>query len=98
MGLKFKLYSAETLFNKGLSQVYMGRIEDGLKDMREASSVKCTSEHNVIDEAIRDRAEGYTVFSIVRSCKILVPISLMCDLACGSIVPSFRNKTEKHCF
>ncbi|GJJ08543.1 hypothetical protein Clacol_002761 [Clathrus columnatus] len=64
LGLQFKLYSAEVLFNKGLSQVYMGSVDDGLKDMREASLMKCTSEHNVIDEAIRDRAEGYTVFSI----------------------------------
>lgn len=64
LGLNFKLYSAETLFNKGLCQVYMGQVDDGLKVMREASLEKCIPEHNVIDEAIRDRADGYTVFSI----------------------------------
>ena len=33
--------------------------------MEEAKKEKVTEEHNVIDEAIRDRGDGYTVFSIV---------------------------------
>lgn len=33
--------------------------------MREAQKEKVTSEHNVIDEAIQDIGNGYTVFSIV---------------------------------
>jgi len=32
--------------------------------MEEAKKEKVTEEHNVIDEAIRDRGDGYTVFSI----------------------------------
>lgn len=64
LGLKFRLFSAEVLFNKGLTQVYMGRVEEGLQDMREAVQDKVTDEHNVIDDAISDRGEGYTVFSI----------------------------------
>lgn len=35
--------------------------------MQEAQKEKVTEEHNVIDEALNDRGEGYTVFSIVRS-------------------------------
>ncbi len=66
LGLKFKLYSAEVLFNKGLSQIYMDNIEAGLADMNEARMAKVTDEHNVIDDAIVDRGDGYTVFSIVR--------------------------------
>lgn len=65
LGLKFKLFSAEVLFNKGLSQIYMGRMDEGLVDMQEARKEKCTEEHEVIDDAIRDGGEGYTVFSIV---------------------------------
>lgn len=65
MGLKFKLYSAEVLFNKGLSQVYLGRTNEGLEDLEIARQQKATEEHNVIDDAITDRGEGYTVFSIV---------------------------------
>jgi hypothetical protein len=65
LGLKFKLFSAEVLFNKGLAQIYMGRIQEGLMDLEDARREKVTVEHNVIDEAIEDRGEGYTVFSIV---------------------------------
>lgn len=64
LGLKFKLYSAEVLFNKGLTQIYLGREGEGIHDMEDAAQEKATAEHNVIDEAIRDRGEGYTVFSI----------------------------------
>ncbi|KIJ51209.1 hypothetical protein M422DRAFT_58816 [Sphaerobolus stellatus SS14] len=64
LGLKFKLYSAEVLFNKGLTQIFLGQEDEGFQDMRDASQEKATAEHNVIDEAIRDRGEGYTVFSI----------------------------------
>jgi len=64
LGLKFLLYSAEILFNKGLSQIYLGRTREGLADMEEARNEKATEEHNVIDDAINDRGEGYTVFSI----------------------------------
>jgi len=64
LGLKFRLYSAEVLFNKGLTQVYLGRLQEGIADMQEASKDKATEDHNVIDDAIRDRGEGYTVFSI----------------------------------
>ncbi|KAG6879171.1 hypothetical protein C0992_004704 [Termitomyces sp. T32_za158] len=64
LGLKFRLYSAEVLFNKGLSQVYLGRMQEGLADMERAKREKVTEEHNVIDEAIQERGDGYTVFSI----------------------------------
>ncbi|KAK7057495.1 P-type phospholipid transporter [Favolaschia claudopus] len=64
LGLKFRLFSAEVLFNQGLALIYMGRMEEGLADMEEARRVKATDEHNVIDDAIADRGEGYTVFSI----------------------------------
>jgi neutrophil cytosolic factor 2 len=53
------------LFNKGLSLIYMGRVDDGLRDMEDARREKATDEHNVIDDAITDRGDGYTVFSIV---------------------------------
>jgi len=64
LGLAFKLYSAEVLFNKGLSLIYLGQTEEGMAELQDATSQKATEEHGVIDEAIRDRGEGYTVFSI----------------------------------
>ncbi|KAF9524021.1 NADPH oxidase regulator NoxR [Crepidotus variabilis] len=64
LGLKFRLFSAEVLFNKGLSQIYLGKMQEGLADMEEARREKATEEHSVIDDAITERGEGYTVFSI----------------------------------
>lgn len=64
IGLKFKLFSAEVLFNKGLSRIYLGYPTEGLAEMEDARIQKVTNEHDVIDDAIRDRGERYTVFSI----------------------------------
>lgn len=72
LGLKFRLYSAEVLFNRGLCKVNMGRMEEGLAMMQEARREKATEEHNVIDETLVDQGQGYTVFSIVStSCHAL---------------------------
>ncbi|KAG8686586.1 hypothetical protein FRC08_012432, partial [Ceratobasidium sp. 394] len=40
VGLRFRLYSAEILFNRGLCQIFMGRLDIGLQDMREAQKAK----------------------------------------------------------
>jgi len=64
LGLNFRLFSAEVLFNKGLTRIYLGHTQAGLADMGIAQQDKATDEHNVIDDAIRDRGNGYTVFSI----------------------------------
>jgi len=39
-------------------------MEEGLDALAEASTVKETENHDVIDEAIRDQGDGYTVFSV----------------------------------
>jgi tetratricopeptide (TPR) repeat protein len=64
LGLAFTLFSAEVLFNKGLSLIYLGQTQEGMTELEDASRQQSTEEHSVIDEAIRDRGEGYTVFSI----------------------------------
>ncbi|ORY75060.1 hypothetical protein BCR35DRAFT_343551 [Leucosporidium creatinivorum] len=64
LGLKFRLYSCEVLFNRGLASIYMGLQEQGMTDLQAALQEKQTDEHSVIDEAIADRGDGYTVFSI----------------------------------
>jgi hypothetical protein len=92
LGLKFKLYAAEVLFNKGLSLIYMGNTEEGIEDMRAAQRDKQTVEHNVIDDAIRDQGEGYTVFSIVSAFEVWLLIEtklVWCgNLACWGVVPT----------
>ncbi len=65
IGLKFKLFSAEVLYNKGLCQMKLGRTEEGLRELKEASSNKAAEEHNVIDVAIQRLGEDLTVFSVV---------------------------------
>ena len=64
LGLLFKLYSCEVLFNRGLCYVYLQQKEPGMQDLLYAVKEKVVEDHDVIDEAIRDEADGYTVFSI----------------------------------
>ncbi|KAI1847796.1 hypothetical protein JX265_009224 [Neoarthrinium moseri] len=64
LGLLFKLYSCEVLFNRGLCYIYLQQKDAGLQDLNYAVKEKVVEDHNVIDEAIKEEAEGYTVFSI----------------------------------
>ena len=95
IGLKFRLFSAEVLFNKGLAQIYMGRAQEGLADMEEAKREKATDEHNVIDDAIQDRGEGYTVFSIVSPVDCMKPFLLTPSLASWDTLSSLREETQE---
>ena len=64
LGLKFKLYSCEVLFNRGLCYIYLQQMATGMEDLSYAVKEKVTPDHDVIDDAIQEQAEGYTVFSI----------------------------------
>ncbi|KAF2281501.1 uncharacterized protein EI97DRAFT_31220 [Westerdykella ornata] len=64
LGLKFKLYSCEVLFNRGLCYIYLQQKEAGMQDLNFAAKEKVVPDHDVIDEAIREEAQDYTVFSI----------------------------------
>ncbi|KAK0711675.1 hypothetical protein B0H67DRAFT_298610 [Lasiosphaeris hirsuta] len=64
LGLMFKLYSCEVLFNRGLCYIYLQQKEAGMQDLAYAAKEKMVEDHNVIEEAIKEEAEGYTVFSI----------------------------------
>lgn len=64
LGLKFRLFSCEVLFNRGLCYIYLHQSGPGMQDLEFASKEKVTPDHDVINDAIRERAEGYTVFSI----------------------------------
>jgi tetratricopeptide (TPR) repeat protein len=57
LGLKFRLFSCEVLFNRGLSYIYLQQMQQGLQDLQFASKEKVTADHDVIDEAIREQAE-----------------------------------------
>lgn len=64
MGLAFRLYGCEVLFNRGICQLYLGKIDAGLTDLYHAQKSKMTEEHDIIDQAVRDRGRGYSVYSI----------------------------------
>ncbi|KAJ4150041.1 hypothetical protein LMH87_010808 [Akanthomyces muscarius] len=64
LGLLFKLYSCEVLFNRGLCYIYLQQKEAGMQDLTFAVKEKVVEDHDVIDDAIREEADGYTVFSI----------------------------------
>lgn len=58
LGLKFRLFSCEVLFNRGLCYIYLQQKIAGLSDLQYASQEKVTPEvHDVIDDAIKDDAE-----------------------------------------
>ncbi|KAI6148451.1 hypothetical protein BKA82DRAFT_120413, partial [Pisolithus tinctorius] len=62
-GNRYKLFSAEVLFNRGLSQLYLGYAK-GMNDLEQAREEKEIIGHEVIDDVIRDRGGQYTVFSV----------------------------------
>ncbi|KAJ6608912.1 hypothetical protein B0H10DRAFT_2066238 [Mycena sp. CBHHK59/15] len=66
LGLKFRLFSAEVRFNRGLCLIRRGRIAKGLATMAKARRYRAIKEHRVIDDVMRAEGEGYTVFSVVR--------------------------------
>lgn len=57
LGLKFRLYSCEVLFNRGLCYIYLQQVGPGMQDIEFASKEKVTPDHDVINDAIRERAE-----------------------------------------
>lgn len=63
LGLKFKLFSCEVLFNRGLCYIYLQQVEAGMADLGFAVKEKVTPDHDVIDEAIREEAEVGTTQS-----------------------------------
>lgn len=60
LGLSFKLYSCEALFNRGLCYIYMGEKGPGMNDLSYAEKEKVIMDHDVIDDAIAEEAEVCT--------------------------------------
>ncbi|EIW78752.1 hypothetical protein CONPUDRAFT_108764 [Coniophora puteana RWD-64-598 SS2] len=64
LGLGFKLFSCEVLFNRGLAKLCIGAKQDGLSDLRDAARSKVVAKHAIIDEAVRNGSEGHAVFAV----------------------------------
>jgi hypothetical protein len=72
--------------------IYLGQMQEGMAELEDATRQQATEEHSVIDEAIRDRGEGYTVFSIVR---LKVTCPFQADWVCSPLVSStVRQRTS----
>jgi tetratricopeptide (TPR) repeat protein len=57
LGLKFRLFSCEVLFNRGLCYIYLRQMEPGMQDLKFAAQEKVSADHNVIDDAIHENAD-----------------------------------------
>lgn len=57
LGLNFRLYSCEVLFNRGLATLHAGDFNGGMNDLQAAAKEKQTAEHSVVDDCISDQAE-----------------------------------------
>ena len=63
LGLLFKLYSCEVLFNRGLCYIYLEQMDTGMQDLEFAIKEKVVEDHNVIDDAIRAKAKVCVAYS-----------------------------------
>jgi tetratricopeptide (TPR) repeat protein len=57
LGLLFRLFSCEVLFNRGLCYIYLRQMNPGIQDLEYAAKEKVTPDHDVIDDAIRENAD-----------------------------------------
>lgn len=64
IGLNFKLYAAEILFNEGLAYLGMHQADQGMQLLDRARREKQVDEHEVFEEACDNYGRNCSVFSI----------------------------------
>lgn len=64
LGLDYKLYSCEVLFNRGLCNIYLAKETEGLDDFEVAQKEKQTPDHDIIDQVLEQGAENLSVFAV----------------------------------
>ncbi|KAG0247438.1 hypothetical protein BG011_001474, partial [Mortierella polycephala] len=64
LGLDFKLYSCQVLFNRALCYIELGDMDLGMTDIWRATREKQTKAHDILDQALRDRGQDCTVFTV----------------------------------
>ena len=95
LGLKFRLYSCEVLFNRGLCSIYIQQKEAGFEDLHIAAKEKEKEDHDVIDEAIAEEAE-VTMQPIIMCCTGSWLVGLYCLLnSRWSYIPAKRRQSEE---
>ncbi|KAK9768174.1 hypothetical protein K7432_001418 [Basidiobolus ranarum] len=66
LGLDFKLYSCEVLFNRALCYFYLDEDALGMNDLLAAQKEKQIPKHCIIDKAIDNKAQDCAFYSIPR--------------------------------
>ncbi|KAI1320198.1 hypothetical protein EDD11_001803 [Mortierella claussenii] len=64
LGLEFKLYSCQVLFNRALCYIELGEMDLGMTDLWRATREKQTKAHDILDQALRDKGRDCTVFTV----------------------------------
>ncbi|KAG0210862.1 hypothetical protein BGX28_008829 [Mortierella sp. GBA30] len=64
LGLDFKLYSCQVLFNRALCYIELGEMDLGMTDLWRATREKQTKAHDMMDQALRDKGQDCTVFTV----------------------------------
>ncbi|KAF9433643.1 hypothetical protein BGZ76_009175 [Entomortierella beljakovae] len=64
LGLDFKLFSCQVLYNRALCYIEIGEMDLAMTDLWRASREKQTPEHDMLDQALRDKGRDCTVFTV----------------------------------
>ncbi|KAF9107098.1 NAD-dependent protein deacetylase sirtuin-2 [Mortierella sp. AM989] len=64
LNLDFKLYSCQVLYNRALCYIEVGQMDLAMTDLWRASREKQTSDHDMLDQALRDKGRNCTVFTV----------------------------------
>ncbi|KAG0359883.1 hypothetical protein BGZ54_009796, partial [Gamsiella multidivaricata] len=64
LGLDFKLFSCQVLYNRGLCYIELGETDLGMTDIWRASREKQTKAHDILDQALRNKGKDCTVFTV----------------------------------
>lgn len=64
LGLDFKLYSCQVLFNRALCYIELGEMDLAMTDLWRATREKQTKAHDILDQALRDKGQDCTVFTV----------------------------------
>ncbi|GJJ73769.1 hypothetical protein EMPS_06127 [Entomortierella parvispora] len=64
LGLDFKLYSCQVLLNRALCYIELGEMDLGMTDLWRATREKQTKAHDILDQALRDKGQDCTVFTV----------------------------------
>jgi hypothetical protein len=100
LGLKFRLYSCEVLFNRGLCYIYLQQDAAGMQDFDYAVKEKMTPDHEVINEAIQAKAEVsfHKLACMIQTSWLtpLVPVGLHCLFhTCRGRLSSKRSQSQE---